>query len=160
MIEERLLEEITRSAFACHGVRYGRMRIDLLVNDFVYRAVYDRTVVVFEGNFRRNYIHVRDVTRAFLHGIDNFDTMRGEVKVAFYLMLLTKLELCEKIHSQFPEFVYLDSPIGQDPDKRDYLVSNAKIEATGFKPAYSLENGIKELRKGYRMIRNSMYGNV
>ncbi len=163
MVEERVLARDNSISFRLATV-FGmapRMRIDLLVNDFVYRAVYDRTVVVFEGNFRRNYIHVRDVTRAFLHAIDNFDVMKGEAyNVGLSDANLTKLELCEKIHSHFPEFVYLDSPIGQDPDKRDYLVSNAKIEATGFKPAYSLDNGIKELKTGYRMIRNSVYGNL
>lgn len=138
-----------------------RMRIDLLVNDFVYRAVTDRAVVLFEGHFKRNYIHVRDVTRVFLHGIANFEKMRGlPYNVGLSDANLSKWELCERIQAQLPQFVFLEAPIGEDPDKRDYIVSNERIEGTGFKPAHSLEMGIAELIKGYRMIRNSVYGNV
>ena len=138
-----------------------RMRIDLLVNDFVYRAVQDRFVVLFEGHFKRNYIHIRDVARAFLHGIDNFAAMRGRpYNVGLSDANLSKVELCERIKRFVPEFVYLEAPIGEDPDKRDYIVSNARIEATGYKPVHSLDDGIAELIKGYRMIRNSVYGNV
>lgn len=138
-----------------------RMRIDLLVNDFVYRAVQDRFVVLFEGHFKRNYIHIRDVARAFLHGIDNFAAMRGRpYNVGLSDANLSKVELCERIKRFVPEFVCLEAPIGEDPDKRDYIVSNARIEATGYKPNHSLDDGIAELIKGYRMIRNSVYGNV
>ncbi len=138
-----------------------RMRIDLLVNDFTYRAVMDRFVVVFEGHFKRNYIHVRDVARAFIHAIDNFDTMKNEpYNVGLSDANLSKLELCVKIKEQVTEFVFLEAPIGEDPDKRDYIVSNEKIERTGFKPVYSLEMGIKELIKGYSIITNGKYGNV
>src|SRR5882757_2128287 len=138
-----------------------RMRIDLLVNDFVYRAVTDRFIVVFEAHFKRNYIHIRDVARAFIHAIDNFERMRGGAyNVGLSDANISKAELCERIKAQVPNFVYLEAPIGEDPDKRDYIVSNAKIEATGYRPAYSLDDGIRELIKGYRMIRNSVYGNV
>lgn len=138
-----------------------RMRIDLLVNDFVYRAVYDRFVVVFEGHFKRNYIHVRDVARAFVHAIESFDKMKDQVyNVGLSDANLSKLELCAKIKEQLPSFVFLESPVGEDPDKRDYIVSNEKVEKTGFKPAHSLEMGIKELIKGYRIISNARYGNV
>ena len=138
-----------------------RMRVDLLVNDFVYRAVKDRAVVLFESQFKRNYIHVRDVTRAFQHAIHNFDIMKGEAyNVGLSDANLSKWELCEKIHSHLPNFVFMEAPIGEDPDKRDYIVSNEKIEATGFKPAYTLDDGIVELIKGYKMIRNSVYGNL
>lgn len=138
-----------------------RMRIDLLVNDFTYRAVKDRFVVVFEGHFKRNYLHVRDVTRVFMHGIDNFDKMKNEpYNVGLSDANLSKLELCAKIKEQIPDFVYLEAPVGEDPDKRDYIVSNEKIEKTGFKPLYSLEMGIRELIKGYRIISNSKYSNV
>ena len=138
-----------------------RMRIDLLVNDFVYRAVTDRFVVLFEAHFKRNYIHIRDVARAFLHAIDRFEEMRGgPYNVGLSDANLSKAELCERIKRQAPDFVYLEAPVGNDPDKRDYIVSNAKIEATGFKPTYSLDDGIRELIKGYRMIRNAVYGNV
>ena len=138
-----------------------RMRIDLLVNDFTYRAIKDRFVVVFEGHFKRNYIHVRDVARAFIHAIDNFDKMKNEAyNVGLSEANLSKLELCAKIKKQVPDFVYLESPIGEDPDKRDYIVSNKKIEKTGYKPAYSLEMGIKELIKGFTILSNCKYGNV
>jgi nucleoside-diphosphate-sugar epimerase len=138
-----------------------RMRIDLLVNDFVYRAVKDRFVVVFEGHFKRNYIHVRDVARVFIHAINNFDKMKNQpYNVGLSEANLSKFELCAKIKEQVADFVYLESPIGEDPDKRDYIVSNEKIEKAGFKPAWSLEMGIKELIKAYRIISNSKYGNV
>lgn len=138
-----------------------RMRIDLLVNDFVYRAVNDRTVVVFEGHAKRNYIHVRDVARAFLHAINNFDTMQGQpYNVGLSDANLSKLELCAKVKSHLPQFVYLEAPVGEDPDKRDYIVSNAKIERTGFRPAYSLDDGIDELIKGYTVLKNGRYSNV
>ncbi len=138
-----------------------RMRVDLLVNDFVYRAVKDRFVVVFEGHFKRNYIHVRDVARGFVHAMNNFNKMKNEpYNVGLSGANISKLELCAKIKEQIPDFVYLESPIGEDPDKRDYIVSNEKIEKTGFKPVYSLEMGIKELIKGYKIITNGKYGNV
>jgi nucleoside-diphosphate-sugar epimerase len=138
-----------------------RMRLDLLVNDFTWRALTDRAVVIFEGHFKRNYIHVRDVVKGFEHAIENFDTMRGE---AYNLGLsdanLSKIELCQKIQQHVPSFVYLEAPIGEDPDKRDYIVSNEKVEATGWRPDWSLDRGIAELLRGYRMIRNSRYSNV
>ncbi|HYH19690.1 MAG TPA: NAD(P)-dependent oxidoreductase [Azospirillum sp.] len=138
-----------------------RMRIDLLVNDFVYRAVYDRAVVLFEPHFKRNYIHIRDVARAFLHGLGNFETMKDRpYNVGLSDANLSKWELCEKIREHLPKFVFLEAPIGEDPDKRDYIVSNERIEATGYAPAFSLDDGIRELIKGYRMVRNAVHGNV
>jgi len=138
-----------------------RMRIDLLVNDFVYRAVHDRAALIFEGHFKRNYIHIRDVGRAFQHGIANFDKMRGKpYNVGLDDANLSKLELCAVIQKHLPKFVYVEAPIGEDPDKRDYIVSNARIAATGFKPEWSLDRGITELIKGYTILRNSIYSNV
>jgi nucleoside-diphosphate-sugar epimerase len=138
-----------------------RMRLDLLVNDFTYRAVNDRFIVIFEGHFKRNYIHVRDVARAFMHAIDNFDAMKNEpYNVGLSDANLSKLELCEKIKEHVPNFTIMEAPIGKDPDQRDYIVSNDKIEATGFKPMYSLDMGIKELIKGYKIITNTKYSNV
>jgi nucleoside-diphosphate-sugar epimerase len=138
-----------------------RMRIDLLVNDFVYRAINDRTVVVFEGHAKRNYIHVRDVARAFLHAIGNFSAMQGQpFNVGLSDANLSKLELCAKIKQHLPQFVYLEAPVGEDPDKRDYIVSNEKIERAGFKPAYSIDDGIRELIKGYTVLKNGRYSNV
>ena len=138
-----------------------RMRLDLLVNDFTYRAVKDGFIVIFEGHFKRNYIHIRDVARAFIHGIENFDRMRGEAyNVGLSDANLSKLELCEKIKEYVPNLTILEAPIGKDPDQRNYIVSNEKIEATGFKPKFSLDDGIKELIKGYTIINNSRYSNV
>jgi nucleoside-diphosphate-sugar epimerase len=138
-----------------------RMRLDLLVNDFTYRAVNDRFIVVFEGHFKRNYIHIRDVARAFMHAIENFEAMKNEpYNVGLSDANLSKLELCAKIKEHVPNFTIMEAPIGKDPDQRDYIVSNDKIEATGFKPMYSLDMGIKELIKGYKIITNSKYSNV
>jgi len=137
-----------------------RMRLDLLVNDFVHRAMRDKSIVIFEPHFKRNYIHIRDVARAFLHCMANFNTMKNQ---AYNLGLsdanLSKAELCERIKKYIPHLVYLESAIGEDPDKRDYIVSNAKIEATGFKPKYSLDQGIQELIKGYQIIRHTEHTN-
>jgi nucleoside-diphosphate-sugar epimerase len=138
-----------------------RMRLDLLVNDFVYRAVSDRFIVLFEGQFKRNYIHVRDVARVFRHGLANFEKMKGQIyNVGLSDANVSKTELCRRIQKQVPDFVFLDAPVGKDPDQRDYIVSNEKIEATGFKPQVSLDVGIAELIKGYAMIRNTRFGNV
>ena len=138
-----------------------RMRIDLLVNDFVHRAVTDRCVVLFEGHFKRNYLHVQDVTRVFMHGLANFAALEGQAyNVGLSSANLSKVELCEKIKQHVPDFVYLEAEVGEDPDKRDYIVSNQKIESTGFLPIKSLDDGIEELIKGFRMIRNTVYGNV
>jgi nucleoside-diphosphate-sugar epimerase len=138
-----------------------RMRLDLLVNDFVYRAFHDRAVVIFEGHFKRNYIHIRDVARAFLHGIAHFEKMKGRpYNVGLDDANLSKLELCAVIQKHLPKFVFVEAPIGEDPDKRDYIVSNARIAATGFKPEWNLDRGIVELIKGFTILRNTIYSNV
>ena len=138
-----------------------QMRIDLLVNDFTYRAVYDRAVLIFEGHFKRNYIHIRDVAKGFMHAIDNFDSMKGEAyNLGLSTANLSKLELCAKIQQQLPKFVYVEAPIGEDPDKRDYIVSNEKLEKAGWSPDWPLERGIAELIRGYTMLRNSKFSNV
>jgi nucleoside-diphosphate-sugar epimerase len=137
-----------------------RMRLDLLVNDFVYRAVNDRAVVLFEAHFKRNYIHIRDVARVFGHGIEHYDCMKGRpYNVGLSNANLSKLELCEQIRTHVPEFVFSESQIGEDPDKRNYIVCNKRIESTGWKPAYSLDDGIVELMKTYRIIKQRQYGN-
>jgi nucleoside-diphosphate-sugar epimerase len=138
-----------------------RMRLDLLVNDFVYRAVNDRAVVLFEPHFKRNYIHVRDVARVFLHGIEHFEAMRDQpYNVGLSDTNISKAELCGRIQQHVPQFVFLEAPVGEDPDKRDYVVSNEKVVRTGFRPTRSLDDGITELVKGFRMLRNSVYSNV
>ncbi|SDU03326.1 Nucleoside-diphosphate-sugar epimerase [Verrucomicrobium sp. GAS474] len=138
-----------------------RMRVDLLVNDFVYRALNDRAALIFEGHFKRNYIHVRDVAGAFIHAIDNFEAMQGKpYNVGLEDANLSKLELCAKIKEHLPQFTYVEAAIGEDPDKRDYIVSNQRILATGFTPQWSLDRGIVELIKGYQIIKNTIYSNV
>ncbi len=138
-----------------------KMRIDLLVNYFVYRAFHDRSLVIFEGYFKRNYIHIRDVARAFIHAIQNFEIMKNEpYNVGLSDANLSKIELAQKIKQYIPDLVIIEEEIGKDPDKRNYIVSNEKIEETGFKPDFSLDDGIKELIKVYTIINNNRYTNV
>ena len=138
-----------------------RMRMDLLVNDFTYRAFKDRFIVLFEEHFRRNYIHIRDVTKAFIFGIDNYERMQGEpYNVGLSSANLTKRQLCEKIKEYVPELYIHSAPVGEDPDKRDYIVSNAKLESLEWHPEYTLDMGIAELLKGYRIIKPNKFANV
>ena len=161
--EEAILEAgngITLRLATAFGVS-PRMRLDLLVNDFVYRAVYDRFIVLFEADFKRNYIHVRDVAKAFLHGLQNFSAMKNEpYNVGLSDANLSKRELCQEIKKHVPELYFVESRIGEDPDKRDYIVSNEKIEKAGFKPDVSLADGIKELIKAYQVIKRNQYANI
>ena len=162
-VEKELMQHANAISFRLATV-FGmspRLRLDLLVNDFTYRAVVDRCVVLFESHFKRNYIHVRDVSKAFQHGLNNFDKMKGQIyNVGLSDANVSKKELCEHIQKQIPQFTFIEAPVGKDPDQRNYIVSNAKIEATGYQPDFSLDRGIGELIKGYTMIRNSIYGNV
>lgn len=162
-VEKALMERENSISFRLATV-FGvspRMRLDLLVNDFTYRAANDRFIVLFEAHFRRNYIHVKDVVSAFTHGMKNFDKMKSQVyNVGLSDANLTKLELCQRIKRHIPNFTIMEAPIGEDPDKRDYLVSNDKIEKAGWKPQHSLDEGILELIKGYKMIKNTIYTNV
>lgn len=138
-----------------------RMRLDLLVNDFTYRAVYDRFIVLFEAQFKRNYIHIRDIARVFIHCIDKFDAMKNEpYNVGLSDCNISKRRLCEEIKKQVPEFHIVESEIGKDPDKRDYIVSNEKIESTGFAPKFTLQYGISELIKAYQIVKRNQYANV
>ena len=162
-IEKKLLDMPNSISFRLATV-FGmspRMRIDLLVNDFTHRAFRDSSVVLFESHFKRNYIHVRDVTNVFIHALENHSNMKGEIyNVGLSDANLSKKELCEAIQKYIPNFVIMEADVGKDPDQRNYIVSNEKIEMTGFKPSNSLDMGIQELIKGYMMIRNSKYGNV
>ena len=162
-IEKLILEAgnaITLRLATAFGVS-PRMRVDLLVNDFTYRAVTDRFVVLFEPHFKRNYIHVRDVARAFIHCLDHFERMKNEpYNLGLSDANLSKWELCQEIKKQAPAFTFLVSEVGEDPDKRDYIVSNAKIERAGFKPEVSLQAGIAELMKGYQIVRRNQFANV
>lgn len=138
-----------------------RMRMDLLVNDFVYRAVTDSAVILFEANFKRNYLHVRDVALVFSHGLANYESMKGRpYNVGLSDANLSKRELCELIRRFLPKFVFMEAPIGEDPDKRDYIVSNERIEVTGWAPRFSVADGIQELVKTYRIIQQNQYKNT
>lgn len=162
-IEKKLMQHPNAISFRLATV-FGmspRMRIDLLVNDFTYRAVNDGFVVLFESHFKRNYIHVRDVSRVFNHALNNHENMKSEIyNVGLSDANVSKKELCQRIQMQLPNFVYVDEQIRKDPDQRNYIVSNEKIEATGFSPEFSLDQGIKELIKGYAMIKNSQFSNI
>lgn len=137
-----------------------RMRLDLLVNDFTYRAVIDRFIILYEPHFRRNYLHVRDAARSFKHALENYEPMKGQAyNVGLSDANLSKWELCEVIKRRIPEFHFSVAEVGEDPDKRNYLVSNEKIEAAGFRPCISLDTGIGELIKGYQIIRRNQYAN-
>jgi len=162
-IEKILLQEentITLRFATVFGIS-PRMRLDLLVNDFTYRALNDRYLVLFEASFKRNYLHVRDAAAAFIFCLKNFDSMKGEsYNVGLSDANLSKLELCQKIQKFVPNFYFTESPIGEDIDKRDYIVSNEKIEGKGFKAKISLEKGIEELIKGYQVIKRNQYSNI
>jgi len=161
---ERVLLERENSITLRLATVFGaspRMRTDLLVNNFVYRAVHDKAVVIFEGHFKRNYIHVRDVSKAFIHTINHFDHMKGKpYNVGLDDANLSKIELCKVIKEVIPSFVFFEAPIGEDPDKRDYLVSNARILQTGYQPDWPISRGIRELMKCYRMLGYGVHSNV
>jgi len=162
-VEKRLLDHPNTISYRLATV-FGmspRMRIDLLVNDFVHRAVKDGFTILFEGHFKRNYIHVSDISNAFIHAINKYDSMKNEVyNVGLSEANISKKELCEIIQKYIPTFTFMEAEVGKDPDQRNYIVSNDKIESTGFKTQMSLDAGIQELIKGYRMIRNTVYGNI
>jgi len=162
-VEKRLLDHTNTISYRLATV-FGmspRMRIDLLVNDFVHRAVKDGFTILFEGHFKRNYVHVADVSNAFIHGLNNYDNMKNEIyNVGLSEANISKKELCEAIQKYIPTFTFMEAEVGKDPDQRNYIVSNDKIESTGFKTEVSLNAGIQELIKGYRMIRNTVYGNI
>ena len=161
--EEELLSSGRAVAFRLATV-FGispRMRLDLLVNDFTFRACQDRCIVLFEENFKRNFIHVRDVAHAFHFGILNFSKMKGEAfNVGLSSANLSKRELCETIKILVPELYIHSASIGEDPDKRDYIVSNEKLEALGWKSQVTLEDGIREIIAAYPMLKMNGFKNV
>ena len=137
-----------------------RPRLDLLVDDFTYRAYYDKAVVLFEADFKRNYLHIDDATDGFIFAMNN-EKLKGN---CFNLGLseanLSKRELCEEIKKQLPNFVYLISEIGEDVDKRNYIVSNEKIEKAGFKATRSLETGISQLIATMPLLKRNQFANI
>jgi len=161
--EEMLLSSARAVAFRLATV-FGispRMRLDLLVNDFTFRACQDRCIVLFEEHFKRNFIHVRDVASAFHFGITHFSKMKGEAyNVGLSSANLSKRELCEKIKAFIPELYIHSATIGEDPDKRDYIVSNEKLESLGWQPKVSLEEGIQEIIAAYPILRMHAFKNA
>ena len=161
---EKLLMERENSISLRLATVFGmspRMVLDLLVNDLTYRAVTDRSVVLFEAHFKRNYVHVLDVAHCFIHAIENFEKMKGQIyNLGNTEANMNKKELCGHIKLQVPYFEFTEAPFAKDPDQRNYEVSNAKIEAAGFKAQVSIDDGIAELIKGFQMLRNTRYGNI
>lgn len=161
---EKILMDRTHSISFRLATVFGlspRMRLDLLVNNFVFRAVSDGFIVIFEGNFKRNYIHVSDVATVFLSAIQNPSKYMGEIfNIGLSEANISKLDLCKKIKDLIPHFTYLESEIGKDPDQRNYLVSNAKIESRGFLPKVSLTEGLTELTKGLKIFDHKQFSNV
>ena len=137
-----------------------RPRLDLLVNDFTYRAFFDKTVVLFEADFKRNYLHIDDAADGFRFAIKN-PHLKGECfNLGYSEANLSKRELCEEIKKIIPDFVYLVSEIGSDIDKRNYVVSNKKIESSGFKATRSLEQGINELISALPLMKRTQFANI
>jgi nucleoside-diphosphate-sugar epimerase len=135
------------------GMSY-RMRMDLLVQDFVYKAVTDGYLVLFESHFIRNYIHIRDIANAFLFMIENYEKCNNNAfNVGLTSANCTKLELAETIKLYVPDLVIVENNFKQDFDQRNYMVSNSKLESQGWIPTFTLEDGIQELIKGYQLIR-------
>ena len=162
-VEKALMELPNATSFRLATV-FGispRMRLDLLVNNFAYRAITDGFVIVFEGHFKRNYIHVLDVIQAFNLGLNDEKNFKGEVfNVGLSEANISKIDLCREIQSLIPTFTYLEAALGKDPDQRNYVVSNQKIENLGFKPVVSLRNGLEELIKGLKMFNHKPFTNL
>jgi nucleoside-diphosphate-sugar epimerase len=138
-----------------------RMRLDLLVNHFVHAAITDGYLVIFEKDFKRNYIHIRDVSDCFVHCIDNFKRMAGRpYNAGLDAANLSKEELALKIKAYVPNFYIHFAQVGSDPDKRNYVVSNQRLREAGFEARRSLDDGIRELLKGYRMTGRARFKNV
>lgn len=157
-VEQALMDRMNSTSLRLATV-FGmspRMRLDLLINDFVWKAVKERSIVIFEGHYTRTSVHVSDVARAFIHALDLAPGQIYNVGA----VTTTKIELCQAIQKQVLAFSYIEAAIGWDSDQRNYHVSDAKFRATGFTPLVTLDQGIAELIKGYRTLTNTRYGNV
>jgi nucleoside-diphosphate-sugar epimerase len=137
-----------------------RMRTDLLVNDFVYKSLVDGYLVLFESHFKRNYIHIQDIARTFLFMIENYDDCKGQAfNVGLSTANLSKLELANKIKEYLPSLVIKEDNFKEDFDKRNYIVSNEKLESKGWKPLYDLDYGINQLIQAYSVVINKNNSN-
>ena len=163
VVEESLMQFENATSFRLATV-FGispRMRLDLLVNNFVHRAITDGFVIVFEGHFKRNYIHVDDVVQAFNLALNHSERFKGEIfNVGLSEANISKLELCKEIQKIVPSFTFLEAALGKDPDQRNYIVSNEKIETLGFVPTVNLQDGLEELLKGLKMYLLKPFTNV
>ena len=163
VVEKSLLEHENSTSFRLATV-FGispRMRLDLLVNNFTLRAITDGFVIIFEGHFKRNYIHILDVVQAFNLAIEKKEQFKGEIfNVGLSQANISKIELCQEIKKIVSSFLFLEAPLGKDPDQRNYIVSNKKIEALGFSPTVSLQEGLNELVKGLKMFNHKPFTNV
>jgi nucleoside-diphosphate-sugar epimerase len=163
VVENELMSHRNATSFRLATV-FGispRMRLDLLVNNFAYRAVTDGFIVIFEGHFKRNYIHVTDVAKAFLLALEKPDVFKNNIyNVGLSEANISKIDLCKKIKEIIPGFTFLESELGKDPDQRNYVVSNEKIENAGFAPSHSLEMGLRELIKFIPMYSEKLYSNI
>lgn len=163
LVEKELMQQTKATSFRLATV-FGispRMRLDLLVNNFVYRAMTDKFVVLFEGHFKRNYVHVRDVSQAFCFAIENPTKVEGEIfNFGLSEANISKEELCKAIQVLLPEFTFLDAPLAKDPDQRNYIVSNEKVESRGIKASVGLSEGIAELIKGLKMFEQYPFSNL
>jgi nucleoside-diphosphate-sugar epimerase len=138
-----------------------RMRIDLLVNDFTYKAVSQGAIVLYEKHFKRNFVGIQDVASAMIYAMNNFGKMKGEVyNLGLDAANMSKEELAQKIKEHVPNFYFTEASVGSDPDKRNYIVSNEKLRKAGFEATQSIDDGIRELLKVYRMFGRNEYGNV
>jgi len=138
-----------------------RMRLDLLVNQFVYRAIHDKNIIIFEGHFKRNYIHVRDVAMAFVTSLSAFNKMKNQIfNVGLSNANISKIELAQLIKKHVPDLVIMEAEYVKDPDQRNYIVSNSKLEKIGWKPIFNLDTTIQELLKGIPTLKNTVYDNL
>jgi nucleoside-diphosphate-sugar epimerase len=161
-VEDYLLQNSTAISFRLATV-FGmspRMRLDLLVNDMCFRALNDRSVVLFEADFVRNYVHVRDVSKALRWAISANSYVGQIFNFGLTEANLSKRSLCNEIKKFIPEFTFIEAEIGHDPDQRNYIVSNQKIENAGFEFDYGLDLGLRELIAGLRTLKNTTYGNI
>lgn len=138
-----------------------RMRADLLVNDFTLKAIDDGYIVIYEGHAMRNYVHIKDIARAFHHCMENYDSMKNNVYNVGLKVNYSKIDLAKKIKEKIPRFEIVTKEIGSDIDKRNYSISSEKLFETGFIPKYSLEDGIEEIIKVKDiLLKNNPYKNI
>jgi nucleoside-diphosphate-sugar epimerase len=163
LVEKHLMEKGNATSYRLATV-FGvspRMRLDLMLNNFVHRAITDKFLILFEGHFKRNFVHVSDVAEAFIFAINYPSKVKNEIfNFGLSDANLSKLQLCELIKTYVPNFVYQEAALEKDPDQRNYVVSNKKIESIGMRAKVTLDEGIRELIKGSGMFTNYLFTNL